>query len=95
MSINVIVNFNVKSNKLIEFTEILNNVKTELPKVEGCLEINIFRNSSNENIFTLIEIWDTKLNHQNHINKLIADGSWELILKHLATDPISSYNEKL
>jgi quinol monooxygenase YgiN len=95
MSIRVIVNFNVKSSKLTEFVDILNSVKTDLPKIKGCQGVNIFRNSSNSNMFTLVEKWETKDFHQVHLDKLSEDGTWELISQHLSEDPESGYYNHL
>ncbi|MBL1277547.1 MAG: antibiotic biosynthesis monooxygenase [Ectothiorhodospiraceae bacterium] len=91
----VIVNFNVKSDKAAEFVSILNNVKSELPKVEGCLGVKIFRNTSLMNKFTLVETWESKQHHQNHLSTLTEDGTWEFISSHLSIDPESSYFEAI
>ena len=95
MSINVIVSFDVKMKKIGEFTKILDSVKINLPKVEGCICVNIFKCSSVPNKFTLVETWETKELHQTHISKLSKDGSWDMIASHLSKDPESDYFTQL
>ncbi|WP_223670536.1 putative quinol monooxygenase [Kangiella shandongensis] len=95
MSNNVIVHFNVKENKLPDFMEVMESVKNDLPKVEGCISVDIFRNVDNTNRFTLVETWDTVQQHQNNIRKLQEDGSWDFISGLLAKEPESAYFEQL
>ena len=95
MSINVIVNFNVKNNKISEFKNILSSVKTELPQVEGCYSVEIFKNTDAIGLFTLVETWETKQLHKNHISKLIEEGTWDFISGHLTAEPTSSYYKSL
>jgi len=95
MNTNVIVSFEVKTEKLAEFTKILNSVKTDLPKVKGCISVNIFKNSSVANKFTLVETWETKELHQTHSDKLAKDGTWDTIASHLSKDPESGYFTQL
>ncbi|MCG8381030.1 MAG: antibiotic biosynthesis monooxygenase [Gammaproteobacteria bacterium] len=91
MNINVIVRFEVKPEKVAEFTTILESVKADLPKVRGCVGVNIFRNSSASNKFTLVETWENEKLHQDHIAKLSNDGTWDMIVSHLSKDPESDY----
>lgn len=91
MTINVIVSFEIKSEKITEFTKILISVKTDLPKVEGCISVDVFKSSSAENRFTLVETWQSKEFHQTHLNRLSNDGTWDMIASHLSKDPESDY----
>ena len=95
MNTNVIVNFKVKMEKVAEFTKILDSVKTDLPKVKGCISVNIFKNTSTANKFTLVETWETKELHQTHIDKLAKNGAWDVIALHLSKDPESGYFTQL
>jgi len=91
MSVSVIIKFNVKSSMITEFVAILNTVKADLPNTQGCQCVDIFRCSSNANIFTLVEKWETAQLHQAHITKLTEDGSWNFISQHLSKKPESDY----
>lgn len=91
MNINVIVSFDVKMDKIAEFSKILENVKSDLPKVEGCVSVDIFKSSASPNKFTLVETWETKKSHQAHIDSLSKNGTWDIIASHLTKDPESDY----
>jgi len=91
MNIIVIVNFETKEDKVSDFSKILENVKIELPKVEGCLGVNIFQSSSMANQFTLVERWETKELHQANLDKLVKNGTWDTIASHLSKEPDSDY----
>ena len=95
MSVSVIVKFNVKNQKLAEFCEILKSVKTDLPNVDGCVGVKIFRDSHNNQRFTLLETWQTQQLHEQHIAKITADGTWRFIVEHLSAEPTSAYYEQL
>jgi quinol monooxygenase YgiN len=91
MSITVVVCYETKKEKREEFEKIMNSVKTDLPKVNGCVSASIFQSATNKNRFTLVETWESKELHQNHIDKLSENGTWDLIVSHLAKDPINDY----
>jgi len=91
MSIIVIVSFETKEEKVFDFSKILENVKTDLPKVEGCLGVNVYQNSSTLNQFTLVETWESKELHQINLDKLAKNGTWDTIASHLSKEPDSDY----
>jgi len=91
MSIIVIVSFETKEEKVFDFSKILENVKTDLPKVEGCLGVNVYQNSSILNQFTLVETWESKELHQINLDKLAKNGTWDTIASHLSKEPESDY----
>lgn len=89
--IRVIVHFNVKSEEKNTFRIILNNLKHDLPKVNGCNGLVIYEDHTNPQKFTLIESWDTVDAHKQHIENLIASGSWAGIAALLNGDLSSNY----
>ncbi|VAW82321.1 hypothetical protein MNBD_GAMMA12-941 [hydrothermal vent metagenome] len=95
MNISVIVNFETKVSKTEEFVVILNSVKSELPKVEGCIAVDIFTDISSTNEFTLLETWQSKELHQAHLSRINKDGTWEMIASHLIQDPKVNYFSSL
>lgn len=95
MSVNVIVTFNAKKEKLNEFIAILKNVKKDLPSVNGCNGVKIYNDSNSPLTFTLVESWSSKDLHKKHITSLIDSGAWNSISEHLQTEPTSSYFSEL
>ena len=95
MTTNVIVTFNVLPEKRASFIDILNSVKNDLPTIEGCNNVQIYSDKKNNQIFTLVENWDSEEKHQSHISGVVESGDWNVIESHLAEAPKSSYFEKL
>ena len=95
MSIVVIVSFESKEDKVNDFVKILEGVKTELPKVNGCIGVNVFHSASMTNKFTLVETWESKELHQANLDNLSKDGTWDTIASHLSKDPSSDYFTQL
>ena len=91
MNIIVIVNFETKEEKTADFKKILESVKIELPKVNGCMGVDIFENSSIATQFTLVETWENKELHQANLENLANDGTWDTIASHLSKGPKSDY----
>ncbi|OUR96795.1 hypothetical protein A9Q84_10670 [Halobacteriovorax marinus] len=86
----VIVNFTVKQNKISSFVEKMNELKAQLPKVNGCEEVSIYQDKSNTVSFTIVEKWKSPKEHQEHIENITNDGSLEAISSLLAK-PMSGY----
>ncbi len=91
MSVSVIVNFRVKANCTSDFEALLNTVKTQLPKVEGCLGLSVYQNIEESALFTLVEQWDSQQVHQKHLQSTVESGAWESLEALLTEDPCSAY----
>jgi len=95
-NITYIISFDVKKKYLTEFAEIMASVKQDLPSVEGCSGVSIYRDADEHNNYTLVEKWKAKGLHEKHIKSLIDNGSWNHISGLLAAEPVGSYfNEHL
>ncbi|ARU55685.1 MAG: antibiotic biosynthesis monooxygenase [Pseudomonadales bacterium] len=88
---NVIITFNVKEDKLASFRQIMDDVKINLPSVEGCDTVTIYNDAEDPKVFTLVETWNSREAHKKHIDGVVASGTWETIAQHLQSDPVSSY----
>lgn len=95
MTTTVIVSFKVKPEMSKGFEQVLETVKVDLPNVNGCESVQIFRDKINSNVFTLVEAWESESAHKKHIEGVIASGGWEAIASHLECDPSSSYYSRL
>lgn len=91
MSVNVVVLFKVLPERQTAFQTIMEQVKSDLPKVPGCLGVSVMQNIDDPRRFTLVETWESQDKHQAHIEKLIADGTWAGIESHLDDEPGSGY----
>lgn len=95
MSVHLVINFNVRNEKLLSFKEIMSTVKENLPTVPGCLNIEILQHIENPLQFTLIEQWDSEKTHQRHVEGLVSSGKWNFIIDHLQESPITGYCIKI
>lgn len=95
MNIIVIVNFEVKSESLNDFVDILEGVKRNLPSVKGCINVSVFQSVVTAYKFTLLETWQSKEQHQANLEELSKNGTWEKIERHLSRPPLSDYVSEL
>ncbi len=91
MSVSFIIKFNVKTDKKVSFNNIMNDVKSELPKTKGCIGVVIYQGVENKESYTLVETWESKKLHEDHVEGLISSGVWETIAGHLVEDPTGEY----
>ncbi len=95
MSVNLLISFKVKNEKLQSFKSIMKNVKENLPSVFGCQEVRILNNVENPLEFTLLERWTSKEIHRAYIDGLITSGKWAAIAEHLQQPPSSGYYQEV
>ena len=91
MSIQLIVIFKIKPEKLASFLEIMKEVKKSLSQVKGCKKVQILQANDDKYTMSLIETWQSIDMHKIHIKNIIESGDWKYILSHLREDPISQY----
>jgi len=91
-AIEFIITFDVKPDRTADFNALLASVQTDLPKIEGCKGVRIFRHAEAEQpTFTLLESWDDKSLHQAHVARLQESGDWDTIETMLAAPPNGHY----
>ena len=89
---NFLITFVVKPNRAADFVDLLATLKTDLPKVDGCQSLRIFQqDDATQNTFTLLETWDHKSMHQDHVARLQSSGDWAAIEAMLSAPPNGYY----
>lgn len=91
MSVSFIINFKPKSDKLSDFHKIMSSVKSELPKVMGCISVLIHNSTEDSASYTVVETWQSKELHEKHVQSLVNTGAWGNIASHLVADPVGGY----
>ena len=91
----IIITFKTKPESAAPFAALLEHVKRDLPSVPGCRSVRLFSASDNPCVFTLLEDWDSKSQHQHHIDNVVSSGAWATLAAHLAKEPISHYCAEL
>jgi len=95
MDAHLIITFTVKTDRVTAFSEIMRQVKSDLPKIDGCKAVRIFNDKSNACVFSLIETWTSEERHKAHIDSFMKSGGWDHLSSHLACDPVSSYHREI
>jgi quinol monooxygenase YgiN len=83
------------AEKQVAFQAIMESVKTDLPKVPGCLGVSVMQDLEDPCRFTLVETWESSDKHKTHIANLIANGTWAGIESHLDGQPVLGYFRQL
>lgn len=94
MSVTFIIHFQVTKDKLGLFSDIMSSVKEDLPKIEGCLGVHVYRNNNEPQQYTLVETWASQISHQQHVKNLIDSGSWESMSALFDNEPSSAHFEE-
>ncbi|MGR9467745.1 putative quinol monooxygenase (plasmid) [Rhizobium leguminosarum] len=84
MSILLTIAFEAKPDRLTAFLELLAAVKSELPGTAGCEDIRILQNVDEPTSISLIETWGSRVEHQAHVEAIVATGGWDHVMSHLA-----------
>jgi len=95
LDIQLIITFHIKKEKVQSFMKIVNDVKKNLPKVDGCKGVEIFQANDDKQIITFIETWENIEKHKKHIEHVVDSGDWEYISSHLIADPKSQYYQAI
>ena len=91
MNVIYIIRFDVKKEKSIEFSSIMMSVKSDLPKTDGCVAVNIYQSLQNPLQYTLVEQWQSKQHHAQHLKNLVDSGVWAHVASLLFQDPPGDY----
>jgi len=91
MPVTMIVHFKVKKDKQAEFSNIMDSVKIDLPSIDGCINVSIYKNMTKPQNYTLVETWGSRERHEQYVNDLIESGSWGDISALLEKEPLSDY----
>jgi quinol monooxygenase YgiN len=95
MSIHLIVTFIAKTERRSAFVEMLKEVRTDLMQAPGCEAAKVFCNTTDPNVFTLMEMWESEARHRAHLDSIISSGAWDAMSNHLASAPSSGYYREL
>lgn len=95
MSVNVLITFHVREDRLASFTDLLQTVKASLPGVPGCQAVRVYNDLGDPLAFILVETWDSAQAHTRHLQGLQASGQWASVTRQLVRAPVSTYCREL
>ncbi len=93
MPITLLVTLTAKPESVSEITRTLEDVKSYLPKVEGCESVRICRSLDDPATFTLIEEWSSRAAHEAYQRGVAEQGGWDHFTRHLTQEALSVYYE--
>lgn len=94
-SIQIIITFEARADSAIQLSEMLAQVRQQLPLVDGCKSVRVLTRQDAPHKFTLVEDWDSSTQHQRHLENVIASGAWEKIAALLVANPVSHVYQDL
>ncbi len=93
MSITLLVTLVARPGSIAEIARTLEEVKSYLPKVDGCESVRIVRGLDDPALFTLIESWSSRAKHETYQRGVAEAGGWGHFTRHLVGDAVSVYYE--
>jgi len=95
MSISFIIKFKVKQDMKVEFSNIMSDVRLNLPESMGCISVDIHRSSESESSYILVEKWESREYHEKHVEGLVNSGEWGKISRLLSEEPTGEYYTRI
>ena len=87
----VIVTFHPRPEHEETFHDAMLSVRRDLPTVQGCNGVQVFRHHSDRAKYTLVESWQDQQSHSDHIDQFIASGAWKNLEEMLFEAPSTSF----
>lgn len=91
MAIHLLIRFEVKEDRLDDFTPIMQNIERDMASEAGFESATVYRDVDDPRVFTLVEIWSSRKRHEEHFDRIVATGDWANILTMLQKDPVMGY----
>lgn len=91
----LVIQFDVREERLAEFTEIMTGVKSAMKTEEGFEDAYVLKGIDVPHQFILIERWRSKELHLEHFDRIVASGDWKNIRDMLASAPVMQYTRML
>jgi quinol monooxygenase YgiN len=95
MTVQLIISFVVKSERVGDFVARTEAAKELLATVPGCEGVRIFQDAEHSARFTFLEAWTSLAHHSAHFENMKSTGEWDKLIEFLAADPVSSYCREL
>ncbi|WP_138161879.1 putative quinol monooxygenase [Parasedimentitalea maritima] len=75
--------------QLATFHTAMEGVQASLPQVSGCEGVRVLRTEGSTPHYILVEDWQSQIQHQAHLDALIASGEWAKLKSMLSQPPQS------
>lgn len=89
--VTLLIHFEANDSGLEEFSEIMSGVSTAMQTEPGFVSAVVYNNVDDPNTFVLAEVWETKRDHLEHFDRIVASGEWAHINSLLRSEPEMGY----
>jgi quinol monooxygenase YgiN len=89
--VTLLIHFEANDRGLEEFSEIMSGVSAAMQTEPGFVSAVVYNNVDDPNTFVLAEVWETKRDHLEHFDRIVASGEWARINGLLTSKPEMGY----
>lgn len=89
--VTLLIQFEASDEGLKEFSEIMRGVSEAMQTEPGFVSALVYNDVDDPNTFVLAEVWETKRDHLEHFDRIVASGDWAHINRLLASEPEMGY----
>jgi len=74
-----IVRLNIKAEKVNEFINTFELIRSVIAATPGCIELELWNDADNENVFYTYSIWDDPQALENYRNSALFKDNWSTV----------------
>ena len=89
--VTLLIHFEASDEGLEEFSEIMRGVSEAMQSEPGFVSAVVYNNVDDPNTIVLAEVWETKRDHLEHFDRIVASGDWAHINSLLTSEPEMGY----
>ena len=89
--VTLLILFEASDEGLEEFSEIMRGVSEAMQSEPGFVSAVVYNNVDDPNTIVLAEVWETKRDHLEHFDRIVASGGWAHINSLLTSEPEMGY----
>ena len=89
--VTLLIHFEASDEGLEEFSEIMRGVSEAMQTEPGFVSAVVYNNVDDPNTIVLAEVWETKRDHLEHFDRIVASGDWAHINSLLTSEPEMGY----
>jgi len=89
--VTLLIHFEASDEGLEEFSEIMRGVSEAMQTEPGFVSAVVYNNVDDPNTIVLAEVWETKRDHLEHFDRIVASGDWAHINSLLMSTPEMGY----
>ena len=89
--VTLLIHFEASDEGLEEFSVIMGGVSEAMQTEPGFVSAVVYNSVDDPNTIVLAEVWETKRDHLEHFDRIVASGDWAHINSLLTSEPDMGY----